>query len=76
MRNPLQKLLIGGASVLALSALAVAPASAGISSTQGDTGQWYANYGDCQYQVNQIRDGGTGAECLPQGGGWELYVYG
>jgi hypothetical protein len=72
MRKPLRKLLVGGAAVAALSAVAVLPASA-----YQDAG-WFFQYSECAAKRDQIIDGQTGAECVwiePEHR-WHLYVYG
>jgi hypothetical protein len=76
VRNPLRKALIGAAAVAAMSALAVVPASAGTSSTQGDTGRTFPTYDSCQDVADTIIDGQTGAECIFQYPLWHLYTYG
>jgi hypothetical protein len=72
VRNPLRKVLLGGAAVAAFSVVAMAPASA------------YSEYphpffaqAECEYVANTIIDSQTGAECVKESDGlWHLYVYG
>ena len=78
MRNPLQKLLIGAGTVAGLAVLSAVPASAGTTSTQGDTGMRFPNYDTCMDVADTIRDSQTGADCLFDRGDftWHLYTYG
>ncbi|MFI5731244.1 hypothetical protein ACIA49_14070 [Kribbella sp. NPDC051587] len=70
----MRKLMIGGALVAALSAVAVVPASA-----YSEYPETFLQYSECAYVRDQIIDSQTGAECVwvdaPE---WRyhLYIYG